>query len=141
MMTARNVFWVICVNRYPMRAGWLIRYGAGSSATAGHQKSSAPTRNSPCSNWWTIGSSREALKSGEKWTAHIIAANMTHATTGWATIPTGREWRIGSHSRCRVSGELTRRISVIGAARAIRGAATSISRTCWTMCTENSEVS
>ena len=35
----------------------------------------------------------------------------------------------------------TRRSSVIGAARAMSGAATSISRRCWTMWTENSVVS
>ena len=38
-------------------------------------------------------------------------------------------------------GDETRRISVIGAASAMSGAATSISRTCWTMWTEKSVVS
>ena len=90
---------------------------------------------------WTSGSSSDALNSGEKWTAHIIAANITQAVTGWPMNRTTREWRTGSSQRWRVADELSRRISVIGAARASSGAATSISSTCWTMWTENSDVS
>ena len=81
------------------------------------------------------------MNSGEKWTAHIIAANITQAMTGWARKRTTREWRTGRSQRRRVSGELTRRTSVIGAASASSGAATSISSTCWTMWTENRVVS
>ena len=90
---------------------------------------------------WTIGSSRDALKSGEKWTAHIIAANITQAVTGCAMNRTNRECRTGRSQRRRVRGEASRSRSVIGAARARSGAATSISSTCWTMCTEKSVVS
>ena len=81
------------------------------------------------------------MNSGEKWTAHIIVANISHAVTGWAMTLTTLEWSTGSSQRWRVSEELKRRTSVIGAASASSGAATSINSTCWTMWTENSVVS
>ena len=94
-----------------------------------------------CSRSWINGSSSDALKSGEKWVAHIITANITQATIGWARNRTTREWRNGMSQRRRVSPELRRRTRVTGAARARSGAATSISRTCWTMWTEKRLVS
>ena len=51
------------------------------------------------------------------------------------------ECSTGRSQRWRVSEELKRRTSVIGAASASSGAATSINSTCWTMWTENSVVS
>jgi hypothetical protein len=44
-----------------------------------------------------------------------------------------REWRTGRIQRRRVSGRAKRRSRVIGAPRASSGAATIVSRTCWTM--------
>ena len=139
--TARNVFWGICRNTYSARSGCGIRHGAGSRATAGHQNRSALPRNSRCSRSWTSGSSSAASNSGEKWLPHITAAKITQATTGKARTRTTREWRTGRIQRPRVSCDDTRRISVIGAARASSGAATSVSRTCWIMWTEKSVVS
>ena len=48
------------------------------------------------------GSSSDALNSGEKWTPHIIAANITQAVTGNAMNRTTREWRTGNSHRWRV---------------------------------------
>ncbi len=90
---------------------------------------------------WTNGSSRAALNSGEKCDTHMTTAKSSQATTGKASTRITREWRTGSTRRLRVVGDETRRISVIGAASAMSGAATSISRMCWTMWTENSVVS
>ena len=77
------------------RPGWGIRHGAGSRPTAGHQNSSAVTRNRTCSRSWSHGFSSAASKSGEKWVPHMTAANSSQATTGWESQRTGREWRIG----------------------------------------------
>ena len=66
---------------------------------------------------------------------------MIQAVTGKARTRIGREWRIGRIQRRRVDAEESRRISVTGADKAMSGAATSISRTCWTMWTEKSDVS
>ena len=52
-----------------------------------------------------------------------------------------RECRTGRIHRRRVSWDDSRNRSVIGAESAINGAATSISRMCWTMWTEKSVVS
>ena len=87
------------------------------------------------------GFSRARSNSGEKWAPHITAAKRIQATTGWVTARSGREWSTGRIQRRRTSGRDTRRRSVIGAARAMSGAATSSSSTCWTMWTENSAVS
>ena len=104
MTTARNVFWVICRKTYPIRAGWAIRHGAGSWATAGHQNRSAAPRNRACSRSWTSGSSSAASNSGEKWLAHITPAKTTQATTGKASTRMTREWRTGRIQRRRASG-------------------------------------
>ena len=113
----------------------------GSAATTGHQNSRAAPRNSACSRSWARGFSSAASKSGEKCAPHITAAKAIHATAGKLMNRITREWRIGSTTRRRVSGEATRRSSVIGAASAISGAATRTSSRCWTMWTENSVVS
>ena len=45
------------------------------------------------------GSSSEASNRGEKWTVHIIAANITHAVTGWPMDRTTWEWSTGRTHR------------------------------------------
>ena len=55
----------------------------GRGPTAGHQNSSAVTRNRTCSRSWSHGFSSAASKSGEKWVPHMTAANSSQATTGW----------------------------------------------------------
>jgi hypothetical protein len=87
------------------------------------------------------GSSSAASNKGEKWVPHITAANSSQAKTGNDRIRITREWRTGRIGRRRVLGDETRSSSVIGADRAMSGAATSVSRRCWTMWTENSVVS
>ena len=52
-----------------------------------------------------------------------------------------REWRIGRITVRRTFGVAARSRVVIGAPSAISGAATSVSRRCWTMWTENRVVS
>ena len=122
--TARNVFWVICMNTCVSRPGWPIRDGAGSSATAGHQNSSAPSGTGGAPGRGSAGPPgprRTAARSG---LTHMTEANRIHATTGCDSTRTTREWRTGRIQRERVSCELTRRSSVIGAARASSGAET-----------------
>ena len=82
-----------------------MRHGAGSRATAGHQKSSPAPRNSACSRSWISGSSSAASNSGEKWLPHITAANTTQATTGKARTRMTRPWRTGRIQRRRVAGD------------------------------------
>ena len=59
-----------------------------------------PGQEQGCSMSWISGSSSDALNSGEKWTAHIIAANIIQAVTGCAMNRTTREWRTGRSQRC-----------------------------------------
>ena len=87
------------------------------------------------------GFSSAASNNGEKWLTHITAANRSQATTGNARKRRTREWRTGRIQRFRVAGDATRSISVTGADSAMSGAATSVSRTCWTMWIENRVVS
>ena len=123
-------------------AGWAIRHGAGSGATAGHQNSRAAPRNSSVLQvvdervlQRRVEQRREVADPhhrGEDEPGHDREGDDAH------------DPRVehGQDPAPADPGEVaTRSSSVTGAARARSGAATSTSRMCWTMWTENSVVS
>ena len=87
------------------------------------------------------GSSSAASNSGEKWLTHITAANSTQATTGKARKRIDPRMQDGQDPAPPAGGEDDAQEQGDRRARAMSGAATSVSSTCWTMWIENSVVS
>ncbi len=74
------MFWGIARPVYRIRAEGLSFHGDGSGPMTGHQNSSAATRNRACSSRCAHGFSSARSNSGEKWLAHMTAANTIHDT-------------------------------------------------------------
>ena len=124
--------------------GGVIRHGLGSGPTAGHQNSrrGAEEQQRARASWIERVLERRVEQRREVRPPHDRGEEQPGDDRERQRPASTREWRIGRISRAGASRRRgTRRSSVIGAARAISGAATSVSSRCWTMWTENSVVS